>query len=377
MARFVFGSYLVRYPLGGMMSHVLQYLVGLRRLGHEVTFVERADYPDACFDPSTGTVSDDCRYGVAAAAALLGRYGMGGDWCFVDAAGTYHGLDRAEVGRRFAAADAFIDMGTHGAWLPEAQSSGRRVLIDGEPGYNQIRMSQGLLDPTVAYDVYVTNGLDVGTPASAAPTAGRHWHHVFHPVVADLFTATPAPSGASFTTVMNWQSHEPIEHRDRRYGQKDVEFERFMPLPSRVADSMEIAVAGPKVPRDRLAAAGWTIRDAHEVTSTYDAFVDHVVGSAGEFSVCKEVFVALRTGWFSDRSAVFLACGRPVVVQDTGWSAHLPTGRGLFAIRDVDEAAEAVAQVRADWDLHARAAREIALEHLDAVVVLRRLLDSI
>jgi hypothetical protein len=377
MARIVFGSYFARYPLGGMMSHVLQYLVGFHRAGHEVTFVERARYHDECFDPSRGTMTDDCSYGVRVASSLLERHGLGDRWCFVDVHGTHHGMDARSVRAAFATGDVFVDMGTHGAWLDEASGCAVKILLDGEPGYNQIRMEHGLLDPDRGYDAYVTNGLLVGTPGSPAPTAGRSWRHVVHPVVPDLFAVSPAPHHAPFTTVMNWRSHDVVEHAGSRYGQKDVEFERFLRLPGRCDGRFEVAVAGRDIPRARLSAAGWAVRDAHEVTASYDSFVAHVDASAGEFSVCKEVFVALRTGWFSDRSAVFLAAGRPVVLQDTGWSEVLPTGQGLFAVRDVEEAAAAVDEIRGDWKRHSGDAREIAQEHFDARVVLGRLVDSL
>ncbi len=373
MARIVFGSYFVRYPQGGMMSHVLQYLVGLQRLGHEVYFVEKAD-PGTCFDPVANVMSDDCSRGIAAAALLLSRFGLGDRWCFVDVSGTYHGIDRVGIERIFSDADVFIDMGTHGAWLDESQSSGLRVLIDGEPGFNQIRMEAGELDPDGGYDAYVTNGRNVGTSSSPAPTAGREWLHSYHPVVIDMFEARPPTSDPMFTTVMNWASHGRIEYEGRMYYQKDVEFEKFLDLPRKVGRRMEVAVSGSDVPRDKLRGAGWSVRDGRRTTITFDSFVDYLRRSTGEFSVAKHVFVALQTGWFSDRSAAYLALGRPVVMQETGFSAHLPTGEGLFAVGSLDEAASAIDTICTRPRRHSEAARSIAVEYLDARKVLSSLL---
>ncbi len=379
MARIVLGSYMVHYPLGGMMSYVLQYLLGFQRLGHDVLFVEKAGYPNACFDPARGVMSDDCSYGVAAVGAMLAGWGLGDRWCFVDAAGRYHGLSQRQVESALRTADVFVDMGTHGAWLEEAAQSGQRVLIDGEPAYTQMIMEKRLAagDQLPEYDLYYTNGLNVGTASCTAPTAQRPWRHLVHPVMAGLFEVPPPPPDAPFTTIMNWQSHDRIEFKGAIYGQKDVEFDKFLGLPERAGAPMQIAVAGKEVPAQRLERSGWQVTDAHTMTVSLESFVRYIGASRGEFSVCKNVFVATNTGWFSDRSAAYLASGRPVVLQETGFSAHLPVGEGLFAVRTVDAAAGAIHEILENYEPHAQAAREIAREHLGADRVLGRFLDEI
>jgi hypothetical protein len=379
MARVVVGSYMVRYPLGGMMSWVLQYLTGFQRLGHDVYFVEKADYPDACYDPSRDAVGDDCSYGAAMVHGQLERLGLGDRWCFVDVRGTYHGLSRERVEAVLRSADVFVDMGTHGSWMREAAAAGARVLIDGEPGFTQIKMThrQENGDRLPDYDAYYTTGRNVGTAASRAPTAGRPWRPIFHPVDTRHLARAPAPpSGAPFTTVLNWRSHAPVRYRGTVYGQKDREFEKFIAVPRATGVPVELAVNG-DVPRDRLAAAGWRLRTGFEATRSVPAFYDYLRHSRGELGVCKEVFVSLRTGWFSDRSAAYLACGRPVILQDTGFSDHLPSGEGLFAVDTADDAAAAIEQITRDYPRHARRAREIATEFLDAPKVLSGLLRDL
>lgn len=375
--RIVFGSYMVRYPMGGMMSYVLQYLVGFQRLGCDIYFVEKAGYSNACFDPTRGLLTDDCGYGIRVVSSLLDRFGLGDRWCFVDAAGRYHGMFRGDIESVFRTADIFIDMGTHGSWLDEAEGTALRVLIDGEPGYNQIKMEQGSLDPAHRYDRYYTNGLNVGTTASESPAAGRSWGHIVHPVVSELFTAGPAPRTSPFTTVMNWQSHEQIRHEGISYGQKDLEFEKFVELPAFVDAPMEVAVSGSSVPIGRLEQAGWTVRDGHQVAISFDSFHRYLASSKGEFSVAKNIFVALNTGWFSDRSAAYLASGRPVVLQDTGYSSHVPVGEGLFAVDSPAAAAAAIKEITSNPTRHERAARELASEFFDASVVLTRFLEEV
>jgi hypothetical protein len=379
MARIIVGSYMVRYPLGGMMSWVLQYLVGFQRLGHEVYFVEKSGHSGACFDPSRNVMTDDPSYGTATVAALLERFGLDDHWCFVDVAGKYHGLERMAIEAVFRSADVFLDMGTHGAWLEEARYTQCRVLGDGEPGFTQMKMAKQLELGEVLpqYDFYYTAGVNVGTAKSTAPTAGRSWRTLFHPVVVDLFPHFPGEADAPFTTVMNWQSHAPIEFGGRTYGQKDVEFAKFVDLPRRTRAAMEVAVAGKDVPRDQLRDSGWRVRDAHQTTKSFDAFQQYIFDSKGEFGVCKNVFVVTSSGWFSDRSAAYLASGRPVVLEDTGFSDHLPCGRGLFAVSTLDEAAAAIDEINNDYDRHSSAARQIARECLEAKSLLGRFLSEI
>ncbi len=379
MARIILGSYMVRYPLGGMLSGPLQWLVGLARLGHDVFLVEKSGYANSCYDPVQDAMSDDCAYGVATVNALLARFDLHDKWCFADAAGRYHGLSRQGITDVFKSADLFIDMGTHGSWLDEAAASGLRALIDGEPGYTQMKMEKRLAlgDTPASYDYYYTVGCNIGTARSSAPSAGKQWRHVFHPVAVELFRTEPPNPGAAFTTVMNWQAHEPLEFEGRTYGQKDVEFARFMDLPTLVRATLEVAVSGRNVPVSKLRESGWQLRDAHQVTMSVDSFTEYVRNSMGEFSVCKNVFTATNSGWFSERSAAYLASGRPVVVQDTGLGGQLPSGAGLFTFRTVAEAAAAIDEVRADYERHSKSAREVACEFLDAPRVLGKFLREL
>jgi hypothetical protein len=324
-------------------------------------------------------MSNDCNYGIKTAANLLTRFGLQGKWCFVDAAGRYYGLSRDRIEAVFRSADLFIDMGTHGSWNTEAKETGLRVLIDGEPGATQIKMEQQSQAGAVMadYDCYYTVGQNIGTRSTTAPAAGKEWHSIFYPVVLDLFQSEPAAPDAPFTTVMSWRAHEPIEYQGVTYHQKDVEFAKFLGLPGRTTVPLELAVAGAGLPRQRLMDAGWRIQDAHKVSMSLDSFWGYIAHSRGEFSVCKNVFVATHCGWFGDRAAVYLASGRPVVMQETGFSAHLPCGEGLFAVQNVDEAATAIDEINGNYDRHSSAARAIAHDYLSAQRVLGRFLRDL
>jgi len=379
MARIVLGSYMVRYPLAGMLSSPLQWLVACDRLGHEVYVVEKSGWANSCFDPSRNVMTDDCSYGTKVVDGLLSDFGMGGQWCYVGADGRYHGLSRESIEAVFASADLFLDFGSHGAWNEEAVRCDLRVLIDGEPAFTQmkmeLRLAAGKEVPT--YDRYYTVGANIGTDRATSPTAGREWNWVVHPVNLELFQPVdPAPYG-SFTTVMNWRGHDPIRWAGKEYGQKDVEFAKFLDLPRRLTRPIEVAVSGKDVPRDVLAEHGWGVRDGQAVTRTFDAYRRYIQTSSGEFGVAKNVFVATNSGWFSDRSAVYLATGRPVVLQDTGFSQHLPCGEGLFAVTNVEEAASAIEEATGNYLHHSKRAREIAADHLEAQQVVRRFLGEL
>jgi len=379
MARIVVGSTMVRYPLGGMNQWVLAWLVGFQRLGHDVYLVEKSGWPNSCYDLSNRVMTDDCSYGVAVVSVLLRRFGLADNWCFIDATGRYHGMTRERVEAAFGSADLFLDLEGN-EWLVEAADVGTRVFVDAEPGWCQIRMEKGRRagrESPDSHHYYYTDGRNIGTGRSTAPTGGKEWRHMFPPVLIDLFPYHPVSKYAPFTTVMNWQSHKHVEFDGITYGQKEMEFAKFLDLPSRVAAPLEIAVSGADVPRQQLKEYGWHVRDADDVAVTIDSYKQYILGSRGEFTVAKNVFVATNCGCFGDREGYYMASGRPVVLQDTGFSAHLPCGEGLFAVRTVEEAAAAIEEIERDYARHSKSARAIAEEYLSATKVLAKLLDEL
>src|SRR5262249_54481045 len=249
MARIVFASYFFRYPLGGMASWALQYLLGIRASGHEVCLVERADYADAFYCPDRRAMIDDPSTGLRRLEPVLQRFDLD-KWRLVDRFGRGYGTSDLQFWEFFRSADLLIDGGNHGAWLPFVRDGQRTVLIDGEPGYTQIRWETGQAT-ALDVDVYFTNGMLLGTPASRAPTAGKPWRHVFNPVMPSLFTVEPPRPASAWTTIMNWQSHGTVEYPGDIYGQKDVEFQKFLDLPARARVALSVGVSG-KAPLERL-----------------------------------------------------------------------------------------------------------------------------
>jgi hypothetical protein len=267
-----------------------------------------------------------------------------------------------------------------GEWpLPPA-----RIYLDIDPAFTQIRLEnqdaalRGLL---AEHNLFFTFGENVGTSRSPLPTGGIDWRPTRPPVVADLWDDGPSPPpGAAFTTIGRWDAVErDVDFRGVRYHwRKSVEWRKFLDLPERTGERFELAMDVERVPQDRqtLAARGWKLRPPLAVSADPFAYRRYIQASKGEFSAAKGMNVRLRSGWFSDRSACYLAAGRPVVVEDTGFGDLVPTGRGLFAVRGLEDAVEAFAAIAADYAAHAAAARAIARGNFEATRVLRPLLEA-
>jgi len=373
---------IARYPFGGVTWCSLMYLLGLRALGHEVLYIE--DTGECIYDPEQNTRSEDPSYGTRYIHNALEPFGLGDRWSFVNYDGSYHGVSHQQVQAFCADAELFINLsGGSWFWRDEYQRIPRKVFIDSDPVFTQLAIAKGegwYVDFFRAFDRLFTFGANIGTPASDVPAGGFTWHKTWQPVVTDLWQTDQPPSRDAFTTVMTWK----IESFADVDGNKDKEFIKVIDLPARVGrGSRSSPDGGPAIhftlavngPQKLLREHGWQTVDAMGVSRSLWDYRDFIQGSKGEFGVAKNAYVANRSGWFSDRTECYLAAGRPAIVQDTGWSAHLPHGTGLIPFSSADEAVEALARVSADWSAHARRASEIAREHFDAAVILPRLLE--
>ena len=230
------------------------------------------------------------------------------------------------------------------------------------------------------HDSHFTFGLSVGQPHCPVPVDGIAWKPTVQPIVLEQWSQVPVPTRAPWTTVMNWASYKPKIWEGKPYGQKDLEFERFSDLPGKTKVHLQIAMGmgvDGRRPAERLRKLGWDLVEPQEVVPDHLAYRTFLQLSAGEWSVAKHGYVAAQTGWFSCRSACYLALGRPVVVQETGWSRHLPSGKGAVPFTTGDEAAEGLRMVTQDYRLHAKAALSIAQEHFEASKVCQELIRQI
>ena len=382
--RVVVTGLVATYPVGGVAWDYLQYLEGFRRLGCNVFYLE--DTGQWCYDPDAATFIRDATAGSRYLADTLAGFSpsLADAWSVRGPDGVVHGRDAEAVRRACHGADLFLNVS--GASRLRDEYRGARVLafVDTDPGYSQARaaaVDRGTVDPQMqdavaimrAHDVFFSLGEHLGAPDCAIPTGEIAWRPTRQPILLDRWKAPPS-TGTAFTTVMSWRIDPPSPIVDGRvYGGKDVEFERFLSLPAHTAARLEVAIAG-AAPRARIAAAGWHVVDAQAVSRTMADYRGYILASRGELSIAKNAYVAPRTGWFSTRSAAYLAAGRPVVLQDTGFSAHLPLGPGLHAFTTIPEAVAALDAVERDYAAAARHAREVAVECFAAERVCERLL---
>ncbi len=380
--RVVVTGLVATYPVGGVAWDYLQYVQGFAALGCDVWYLE--DTGGWMYDPDAQTFTADVAANVRYVADALAALALPAKFAVRAPDGTLHGMDDAALARVCAGTDLFLNL-SGSCWLREPYRAARRkAYVDTDPGYSQARIAAvdaGTADEDTRFsvdlirrhDVFFTLGEEIGRPGCLIPTCGLDWHPTRPPIVAANWPVRAAPEGA-FTTVMSWkiQPHPPIID-GRSYGGKEPEFERILHLPSRTSETLEVALAGP-APRDRIAGAGWRVRDAHAVSRTLDAYRDYLLASRGELSVAKNVYAATRSGWFSTRTAAYLACGKPAVVQETGFSAHVAPGPGLHPFTTADDALAGLAAIRGDYGRACEHARALAEEAFAADRICARLL---
>ena len=361
---------------GGMSWAFLQYILGFRRLGCETLYVEYLDAKKT-IDAGWNRVPFEQSANVRYFRDVVERWGLEGSVALLEHDGPGHvGLVHAAVRRLARETDVLVNLSGR---LHDAEVLGavrRRLYVDMDPGYTQIWQERYGVDMNVrGHDVYVSVGLNLGAADCPLPTCGVHWETTLPPTVVEEWTTAAAP-GPAYTTVADWHGFEPVEWRGIWYGQKADEFLRVIDLPRRVAVPLELCLFIHPDEDDRatLLAHGWQLVDPATRAPTADAYRQYLRGSRGEFTVVKPGYAAGNTGWVSDRSACYLAAGRPVIVQDTGIGRYLPTGLGLVTFTDVDSAAAAISDVESRYAEHAAAALAFARSHLDAQIVLPRLL---
>lgn len=372
-------GYVIRGPLGGLAWHHLQYVLGLDRLGHDVLFYEDSDDYPACYDPVRNVTDCDPSYGLRFATAAFARLGLGERWAYHDAhAGSWHGPAAARALDFARGSDLLIDISGVNPLRPWHLAIPARALIDTDPAFTQIRhvTDPAALERARAHTAFFTFGENLPRGVALIPADDLPWQATRQPVVLDAWPVTPGRPAGKFTTVMQWDSYPAIEHGGRRYGMKSESFRAVMDLPRRTTQAaFELAVGSPSAPRAALRRRGWSVRDPRRPTRDPWAYQRYIQRSKAEFGVAKHGYVVSRSGWFSERSAAYLASGRPVLVEDTGFTTWLPAGSGVVAFRTPEEALAGVEAVTRDYAAHCRAAREIAAGYFDARLVLGALVE--
>ncbi len=386
--RTVVTGLIAQYPLPGVTWDYLQYPLGLKRLGHDVYYLE--DTGRWPYNPVRGGVGADCAYNVEYLAGIMSRFGLGDRWAYRFPGGTlqgggavppqWFGLDDARREAILGSADLLINVSCTLARPEEYRAVRRLAYIDSDPVFTQVKLARGQADfrkLVDAHDLHFSFGESL---SNAVPKTGHCWRPTRQPIVLSQWRPSP-PRRRAFTTVMNWTSYNLVNHDGQTYGQKDIEFRRFVDLPGMVAPSvLEVAVndasKNGRTPVGLLAHKGWRVVNPGEVCPDVDSYRDYIESSLAEWSVAKNGYVLGQPGWFSCRSACYLAAAKPVVVQDTGVAGVLPVGEGILPFRTLDEAAAAVREVERNYEQHSRAARAIAEEYFDSDKVLAQLIEE-
>jgi hypothetical protein len=367
-----------RYPLGGIGWQAVHHVLGLARLGHDVYYVEDSDaHP---YDPRLKSVVADSSYSVAFLADMMARFGLADRWAYVDGVtGTCHGLSRTRLRDLYRDADGLLNVCGATQLKDEHLRIPVRVYVETDPVFEQIRVAEGdrrAIESLAEHTHHFTYGENLGQPDCPIPLEKFAWRTTRPPVIPELWDAHVNLAAERFTTVATWKNvGKDVRFRgETYYWSKHMNFLRMVDLPGRTRQPLELALeVEDEAARDLLVRNGWLITDAFEASRDIIAYQRHIERSRGEFTVSKDLVARTRSGWFSDRSVCYLAAGKPVITQDTGFGKFVPTGRGLLAFNTVEEAAVALDEANRDYAEHCRAARGIAEEYFAAERVLARL----
>jgi hypothetical protein len=367
---------------GGAAWTRLSYVLGLRRLGLNAHFVEQID-PEHTLDDAGSPTSFDASVNRRHFRRSVAALGLSGSAALVfDGGRAVEGATFSDVCELAGSADLLINVSGHLTLTPMLRGIRHKVYVDLDPGYTQFWHAQGVEGARLqGHDAYFTVGTNIGRSDCLVPPGDIRWFPTLPPTVLGAWPVVDPPAEERFTTVASWRGpYGRVVDGDRTYGLKVHEFRRFVDLPSRVPTTLEVALdIHPDDHRDRetLIRGGWHLADPAEAIPDPFAFRRYVQGSSAEFSVAQGIYVETRSGWFSDRTARYLASGRPAVVQDTGIDRTLPVGEGLLTFRDPAEAEARIRDVVDDPERHAKAARALAEEYLDSDAVLGRMLEIV
>jgi len=379
------------YPLAGVTYQFLHYLLGLKRLGWDVYYIE--DSGRWLYDPRTRVITGDALPNVSQVAPVLAAHGFEGKWAFRGAypGGRCYGMQESEVLALYREADVLLNVTGAQEIRDEHRSIARRIYVESDPFGSQVKLFNG--DPLMralldAHDTWFSFGENLGQSDCGVPL-DRTWLPTRQPIALDLWAPTAAKratlgatesgeSGTTYNTITTWHNDgKTVVYRDEVYHwTKDREFVNYLQLPEqRRATRFELATDADPASRELLTRHGFLVRDALGISSDVGDYHAYIRGARAEFTVARDQYVRPRTGWFSDRSASYLAAGRPVITQETGFSKTLPTGRGLFGFSNIDDVLAAVDAIESDYAAHSRAALEIAREYFAAEKVLASLLE--
>jgi hypothetical protein len=362
---------------GGNAWSRLSWILGFKRLGFDVSFVEQISKKN-CVSADGTSAAFERSVNVAYFRSALEHFGLEDVSSLICEDGSVCGMPIAELAAHARNAVLFNISG-HLTCSDISSTAACRIYYDDDPGFTQFWHASGHPVPGLdEHDFYFTLGQNIGTSDCVIPTNKIAWKHTRPPVVLDEWPRTNVETFDRFTSIASWRgAYGPVEYDGRTYGLKVHEFRKFMEVPARSTNRFEIALQIDPADRgdlDRLIANRWRIVDPVQAAGSPNGFRQYIQRSGAEFSVAQNIYVDTNSGWFSDRTVRYLASGRPALVQDTGFSRHYPVGEGLIAFRTVDEAIDGAERIVEDYGRHCAAARRLAEEFFDSDKVIPRLL---
>jgi hypothetical protein len=376
----VFGI-LFFYPLAGVTYQFLHYLIGLRRLGYDPYYVE--DSARWIYDPRLNDMAPDPTANIAMVLPALKAHGFADRWCFRGCyeGGGCHGLTESQLTQLYRDADAFLNVTGAQEIRDEHRAIKRRIYVESDPFASQIKVAkgdQGMIDLLAAHDTHFSFGENLGQSDCDIPVEKFHWWPTRQPVALELWNDGAPAGGSNYTTITTWHNKgKNLEwHGDTWYWTKDREFEQFLKVPlRRPQQTFELATSVGEDVQKLLRDHGWRQRDSIEISRDAEFYKRYIQQSRGEFTVARDQYVRPNTGWFSDRTCCYLAAGRPVITQETGFTKFLPSGGGLFGFRTMEDILRAVDEIERNYAAHCRAARDLAEEYFAAEKVVGSLME--
>jgi hypothetical protein len=366
--------------MGGMTWHHLQYFLGLHQMGHDVYFLEDSgDTKYSCYDPNRNITDQNPSYGLEYASQVFKKIGLENKWGYYDHhQNKWHGPLAETSLKIIKDADLLLNLScsnTLRSWLFDVPI---RVLVDTDPVFTQIRnlTDPERLDFSKLHTAFFTFGENFKQGGCLIPDDNIEWKPTRQPVVLDAWPIVRVKEDALFTTIMKWESYPGKYYNGRHYGMKAASFNDYLDLPQKTKSIMELAVSDSAAPRQSLIENGWHLASPPKISSDPWKYRKYIQQSRAEFSIAKHGYVAGRTGWFSERSACYLASGRPVVLQDTGFSDWLKSDFGVVSFNDADEALWAIEEINNNYVKHCRKARELAETYFSSDKVLTELIEK-
>ncbi len=378
------------YPIGGVAWDYLQYVLGLARLGHDIYYYEDTwGWP---YNPVEKTFTPEGDYSARFLKDFFDAFApeSNSKWSYVHLHDKAYGMNRAAFNEIARTADLFLNVSGSCIIPDELSLNCVKVFLDTDPGYNQIVLSERFewaenverwCMGVKAHDRFFTYAENINQTDCLIPKVGIKWKTTRMPIVTDLWnncSNSASAKNAPWTTIMTWNAFKGnLTYNGVEYKSKGSEFEKIINLPCQVDNRFKIAVGGLNGPIERISNYGWEVVDGLEVSKTPNQYRNFISASRGELSPAKHVYVAMRSGWFSCRSACYLASGRPVVAQETGFGRFIHTGEGLFPFKTIEEILTAFDTINSDYEKHSRAARATANEYFRADKILAKLIADL